>query len=152
MKQIYYLAALLMAGLFCAGCVPERITASPGATGVVLDASTHDALPGATVVMTYSQRPGFMDTEPLTLAEAQTNARPPVAITGTYGQFNIPRQHLWVVKSPLSDWHAYGTLIILKDGYQPMLVPACDTNNDTVARTFLMTAVTNGTVVEAAKR
>lgn len=147
MKHIYYFAALWAAGLSCSGCVPERITASPGATGVVLDANTHDALPGATVVMTYSQRPGFADTEPLTLAEARTNARPPVVITGTYGEFNIPRQHLWVVKSPLSGWHAYGTLVILKDGYEPMLVPASDTNNDTVARTFLMTAVTNGTAV-----
>ena len=140
MKYVCHLAGLLAVGLLCAGCYPQRITTSPGASGVVLDAETHDPLPGAQVVMADSRRRSWPDSTAQSLAEALTNARPPVVITGTNGTFLIPREHLWVINNPMPEWHTYGTLIILKDGYQPALIPVTDlTNGDEAVGMYLLT-------------
>lgn len=139
-KYFCQLTVLAAVGLLCAGCFPQRITDSPAACGVVLDAQTHDPVQGAKVVVAYSARPGWPDLTTPTLVQALTNSRPPLVLTGQYGQFNIPRERILVINSEMSDWNAYGTLVIWHDGYQPALIPVSDTNNvDVVAKTFYLT-------------
>src|SRR5580693_8028510 len=125
MKSVYYIAAIVVAGLLCAGC---RITSSPAACGVVLDSKTHEPVSGAQVAVAYSEQPGSQDLSVPVFDWAVTNTRPPVVVTGTYGEFNIPRQRIWMM-TPMQDWHAYGTLLILRDGYKMAMIPVSDTNN-----------------------
>ena len=140
MKCFFPFAALLAAVLFCAGCVPQRITASPGANGVVLDADTRAPVRDAQVLMLYSKRPGWPDATMPTLDEARTNIRPPIVVSGNMGEFYLPRERIAVLNEPMPEWHAYGTLVIMRDGYQTQMFPMSDINNtDMMARTFLMT-------------
>ena len=139
MKYICYLAGLLAVGLFCVGCYPQRLSTSPGACGVVMDANTMTAVSGAYVEVANSRRIGWPDNPMPTLDEALTNARPPKVITGTNGDFYIPRQSILVLDTANSDWHGYGTLIVLKDGYLPGLFPISDlTNADEQMTTYLL--------------
>lgn len=139
MKYIYHLAGLFAVALLCAGCYPRQLSTSPGACGAVLDATTLTGVSGAYVEVSNSRRIGWPDDPMPTLDEALTNARPPMVRTGTNGDFYIPRESELILNAAMSDWHAYGTLIILKDGYAPGLFPISDlTNSDERATTYLL--------------
>lgn len=140
MKHVYHMAGLLAAGVLCAGCYPQRVASRPGVSGMVLDAQTHAAVVGAQVVIADSRITDRRDLDTPTLESALTNARPPIVVTDRNGEFCIPEESLWVVNNPMPDWQAYGTLIIVHDGYQPALIPVSSaTNSDQAMAMFLLT-------------
>jgi hypothetical protein len=143
MKYVYHLAALSAVALLCAGCYyPRQMTTSPGASGEVLDAKTLTGVSGAYVEVSNSRRVGWQDDPAPTLDEALANARTPSVKTGTNGDFYIPRESVLILNSSMEDWHAYGTLIILKDGYAPGLFPISDVSNlDEQSTTYLLKRV-----------
>ena len=109
---------------------------------MVLDATTLSGVKGAYVEVSNSRRIGWPDDAVPTLDAALTNARPPMVTTGTNGDFYIPRQSVMILDASASEWHAYGTLIILKDGYAPGLFPISDVSNlDEQATTYLLKPV-----------
>ena len=144
MKQIHYIYGLAVMALVCTGCWPEHVTSSPAACGVVLDAKTYQPVSGARVAMSRTWDEYWSDLNPPLLEHCITNVRYPVDITGTNGQFSIPREHVWVIMYPTPMWHAYGALVILHDGYQPGLVPMSNVGNmDEKPRKFLLTPIQN---------
>jgi hypothetical protein len=109
MKQHYAMDRAFSMGCNPTGLLPcsttnneinFAITSSPGASGMVLDAQTHAAISGAQVVVSRSWPRERPDYSPSTLANALTNTRPPLIITGTNGRFSIPRQHEWILYVP----------------------------------------------------
>jgi hypothetical protein len=139
MKYIYHWVVLSAVAVLCAGCYPQRLSTSPGASGVVLDATTLRAVSGAYVEVSNSRRIGWKDEAMPTLDAALTNARPPMVTTGINGDFFIPRESVLALNAAAEDWHAYGTLIILHNGYAPGLFPISDqTNSDEQATTYLL--------------
>jgi hypothetical protein len=142
MKYIYHLAGLSAVAWLCAGCYPRQMSTCPGASGEVLDAKTLTAVSGAYVEVSSSRRIGWQDDPAPTLNEALANARTPSVMTGTNGNFYIPRESILILNSSMQDWHAYGTLIVLKNGYAPGLFPISDVSNlDEQATTYLLKPV-----------
>lgn len=140
MKAIFYSVAVLAMALVCSGCYPQHVVSSPGAEGFVRDAKTGDPIAGAKVGISRTWQAYWSDLNPPTLDEVITNVRSPVVITDTNGGFSIPPEHLWVRTSPMPTWHAYGTLIIQDDGYQPDIIPISDVNGaDEQSKTYLLT-------------
>jgi hypothetical protein len=130
MKRVYPPAGLLALALLCAGCWPARITSSPAARGVVLDFHTQKPVGGAKVQMSYSWNVVWNLNNPPPLAEVLSNARPPLIITGTNGEFSIPRKHRWVIMYPTPAWFTPGMLVIQRDGYKTEMFPSDDINNE----------------------
>jgi hypothetical protein len=142
MNRIGYFAALIIVALCCTGCWPEHITSSPAAEGMVIDAKTREAVCGAHVQMSYVWRAYWSDINPPALSDVITNVRPPLVMTDTNGDFAIPREHVWVIMYPLPEWETHGSLIILKDGYEPAIIPVSNVHNaDLQGQTYELTPV-----------
>jgi hypothetical protein len=140
MKGLRHLTVLAALSLLCTGCWPARVTSSPAARGVVLDAKTHAAVCGARVVMSRSV--SEYSWSPVTLAEALTNTRPPLVITGTNGGFSIPRAHQWMLMCPMGQSLTLGTLVIQKQGYEPAVIGVDDLGNgDKQPQRFFLTPI-----------
>ena len=130
MKRIHSLAGLFALTLLCAGCWPARVTSSPAARGVVLDFETEKPISGAKVQMSDSWNPMWNMNNPPQLAEVLSKARPPLVITGTNGEFSIPRKHKWVIMYPTPAWFTPGMLVIQRDGYKTEFFPSDDMGNE----------------------
>ncbi|HSY44360.1 MAG TPA: hypothetical protein VK811_10660 [Candidatus Acidoferrum sp.] len=142
MKTIYYFAGLVTVMLLCTGCWPARITSSPAAWGYVMDAKTHEPIVGAKAEMSYTWRAYWSDLNPPQLSDLLANPRPPFVTSDTNGQFFIPREREWVMMSLPVDFNAYGTLVILQNGYKPGMFPASTKGNqDKQPQRFFLTPV-----------
>ena len=119
MMRSSYILGLLFVSLFCSGCLPWRVTGSPGASGVVLDAKTYATIGGAQAVIYRSYA--------FTAADHSyfpTNARPPFVTTSKDGKFSIPRERKWSLYFPLAEQRAptFSILMVKHDGYQPAII------------------------------
>jgi hypothetical protein len=123
MKRVLFFPSLLLVGLFCTGCWPLHITSSPGASGIVLDRQTRQAVSGAQVVVSRTWQREWPNYGLPTLDEALENTRPPLVVTGSNGQFFIPPERKWIMAYPPPGGPARGTLIVRQAGYAPALVP-----------------------------
>jgi hypothetical protein len=109
---------ILTFGWLCAGCIPLRFTTSPGATGRVVDASTHSPLSGAEVAISRSTYP------PESADKAFGNARSPVVMSQGAGSFSVPperRLDLYFV--PLDVFPRFGLLVVKCPGYETTCIP-----------------------------
>lgn len=112
-------------GLFClaigfslSGCLPLRYNASPGVSGVLVDAERHLPIAGAEVVVSQLIYP------PPSAEAAFTNSRPPVVTSDTDGHFLIPAERRWdFFVIPIDVFPRFGLLVVKRDGYEPMTVP-----------------------------
>jgi hypothetical protein len=113
-------------GLFClliivwvnAGCVPIRFTTSPGASGRIVDASTHAPVSGAEIVISRSTYP------PESADGAFTNSRPPTVMSREAGQFSVPQERrLDLYCVPADFFPRFGLLVIRCPGYETTCVP-----------------------------
>lgn len=60
---------------------------------------------------------------PPALSNALADIRPPIVITGDDGRFSIPSQKRWgLYIMPMDVFPPQGTLIVTKDGYEPLMV------------------------------
>ncbi len=111
----------LVACLCSSGCLIqiEHNATSPGARGVVLDADSRAPLSGAEVVISR-----LWDIPLPSVADALTNTRPPVVVTGKRGRFCIRPEWHWDVIGPLVERFREpgGTLIVQRAGYEPAAV------------------------------
>jgi hypothetical protein len=130
MKRVHCFLSLAVVGLFCAGCVPTHIISSPGASGIVIDRKTRQAVAGAQVAISRSWRRDWPEYGPPTLDEALQNTRPPIVVTGTNGHFLIPPERSWIMDFPPPEGTARGTLVVGRDGYNPAMVPLTETLRD----------------------
>jgi hypothetical protein len=113
-ESLFYLAI----GVSLSGCLPLRYNASPGASGVVVDAERHSPIAGAEVVVSQLIYP------PTSAEAAFTNSRPPVVTTDTVGHFSIPAERRWdFFVIPIDVFPRFGLLVVKRDGYEPMTVP-----------------------------
>lgn len=138
-KNLLWLAGL---GLLCSGCWPMRFATSPGASGVVRDAVTHEPIASATVGvsdvyfrytyppatpdgqtgMSDSERDAYVRAHKVfpTLSEAIAKIRPPVVVTGPDGHFKVPPIEVWgLYIMPMDVFPRYATLVVRGDGYEP---------------------------------
>jgi hypothetical protein len=102
----------------CTGCVPIRFTTSPGASGRIVDSSTHSPLSGAEVVISRSTYP------PDSAEKAFANNRPPMVMSREGGRFSVPlerRLDLYFV--PLDAFPRFGLLVVRCQGYETTCVP-----------------------------
>jgi hypothetical protein len=121
MKRIHYFLACITIGLFCTGCWPLRLTTSPGASGVVVDARTHAAISGAQVVVCRSD---FLPAQSSPVADTLKNARPPQVVTRANGRFSIRREHRWIIYFPSPMMApATGQLVVRREGYETVMLP-----------------------------
>ena len=137
MKRVRCFAGLILAGLFCASCLPAHVISSPGASGFVLDRKTRQAVAGAQVAVSRAWQRTWPDYGPPTLDEAIDDTRPPMVVTGTNGHFSIPPERSWVFDYPTQEGHALGTLVVARDGYSPAMVPLMEGVNDQVGTVLL---------------
>lgn len=101
-----------------AGCVPIRFTTSPGAAGRIIDASTHNAVSGAEIVVSRSTYP------PSSPDGAFTNSRPPVVMSSDAGRFNVPlERRLDLYFLPVDVFPRFGLLVVRHQGYETTCVP-----------------------------
>jgi hypothetical protein len=113
-----FLLILLVAGSLCTGCIPLKFTTSPGATGTVVDATTHAPITGAEVLISRSTYP------PSSPDAAFTNSRPPLVMSQTNGQFAVPSQRrLDFYVLPVDVFPRFGLLVIKTPGYETTCVP-----------------------------
>jgi len=104
--------------LSVSGCLPLRFNASPGASGVVVDADRHSPIAGAEVVVSELIYP------PPSAEAAFTNSRPPVVTTDTAGHFSIPAERRWdFFVIPIDVFPRFGLLVVKRDGYESITVP-----------------------------
>jgi hypothetical protein len=104
--------------LLVSGCLPLPYNASPGASGVVLDAKRRAPIVGAEVVVSELIYP------PPSAEAAFTNSRPPVVTTDTAGHFSVPAERRWdFFVVPIDIFPRFGLLVVKCDGYQPLTVP-----------------------------
>jgi hypothetical protein len=121
MNRIHHSLSLVAVGLLGTGCWPLRITSSPGASGIVVDAQTHAAIGGAQAVVCRSS---IWGPSPQSVAEALTNARPPRVVTRADGRFSIRPEHRWIIYFPEPAVPpAAGQLVVRRQGYEPVLLP-----------------------------
>jgi hypothetical protein len=109
---------LLMSGWLGSGCVPLRFTTSPGASGRVVDATTHAAISGAAVLVSRSTYP------PDSPDKAFSNGRSPTVMSREGGQFSVPlerRFDLYFV--PVDVFPRFGLLVVKRQGYETTCVP-----------------------------
>ncbi len=112
--RLHYLFCGAVLVTLCTGCWPVRITSSPGASGIVLDAKTHAPITGAEAVMLRAE---------LGETPQMENARPPVAVTGNDGRFCIPRERKWILYSISPGLPpATGILAIRHEDYQTKFI------------------------------
>jgi hypothetical protein len=108
----------VLVGLMCAGCIPIRFTTSPGATGKIVDASTHVPLSGAEVLISRATYP------PTSPDAAFTNSRPPTVMSQESGRFSVPHERrvdLFFV--PVDFFPRFGLLVVKREGYETTCVP-----------------------------
>jgi hypothetical protein len=135
MKLFRRFSGLIALCLLCSGCWPMRFTASPGATGMVLDAHSHVPIAGAEVFVSRARYTLPLVTNSVTgeieavgctvdqlvppsLSAAVTNARPPIVITGSDGRFSIPPLKRWgIYVVPMDVFAPKGTLVVRREGY-----------------------------------
>src|SRR5215468_7004869 len=104
-------------GLSFSGCLPLRYNASPGASGVVVDAERHSPIAGAEVVVSQLIYP------PPSAEAAFTNNRPPIVITDTAGHFSVPPERRWdFFVVPIDVFPRFGLLVVKREGYESMTV------------------------------
>ena len=118
-KPATCLTVATFSGLFlCAACVPIKFTTSPGATGKIVDASTHTPINGAEVLVSRSTYP------PPSADAAFTNSRPPVVMSGENGQFSVPSQRrVDLYFLPVDIFPRFGLLVVKHQGYETTCVP-----------------------------
>jgi hypothetical protein len=105
-------------GWFGAACVPIRFTTSPGATGRVVDARTHEPLGGAEVLISRSTYP------PSSPDAAFTNSRPPTVMSRETGQFSVPFERRFdLYFLPVDAFPRFGLLVVRHLGYETTCVP-----------------------------
>jgi hypothetical protein len=115
---LWSLSSLVLLAWFCSSCVPLRFTTSPGATGRIVDATTHAPVTGAEVVVSRSTYP------PSSADGAFTNSRPPTVMSSEMGRFNVPlerRLDLYFV--PVDIFPRFGLLVVKRQGYRTACVP-----------------------------
>jgi hypothetical protein len=136
-KKVRHLLSLFALGLLCTGCWPLRLTSSPGASGVLVDAQTHWPISGATAVV-CNPLPSPFEADWPTFAAALTNARPPQVISDKGGTFFIPPKHQWAIYHPMPTLApARGYLIVRQDGYEPKMIGICTNGTENVGTVFL---------------
>jgi hypothetical protein len=137
MKKVHHLLSLFAVGLLCTGCWPLRLTTSPGASGVLVDAQTHSPISGAKAVVCYPL-PSPFETDWPTFQAALTNTRPPLVISGNDGRFFIPPEHRWVLYHPMPMLApALGFLVVRRDGYEPDMIHLVTDGTENVGTVFL---------------
>jgi hypothetical protein len=100
------------------GCVPIRFTTSPGATGRIVDASTHAPISGAEIVISRSTYP------PESPEKAFVNNRPPMVMSREAGQFSVPlERRLDFYFLPIDVFPRFGLVVIRCQGYETTCVP-----------------------------
>jgi hypothetical protein len=112
------LLSVLFVVWLCTGCVPMRFTTSPGASGKIVDASSHSPLSGAEIVISRSTYP------PDSADKAFANRRPPIVMSREGGLFSVPlerRLDLYFV--PLDAFPRFGLLVVKCQGYETTCVP-----------------------------
>src|SRR6266699_1820583 len=116
--------------LLLSGCIPFTFTRSPGASGVIIDASTGQPLADAEVFMSHAtyNLPRTIDPKtgkvtyltgttteqlvPPDFEEALRQYRPRAIIPGSAGRFSIPAQRRWgLFFAGLDVIPPYGTLV-----------------------------------------
>jgi len=113
-----YFLLILVLGLAGAGCVPLRFTTSPGATGRIVDSTTHEPIDGAEVVVSRSTYP------PSSADGAFTNSRPPTVMSNDRGQFSVPfERRLDLYFLPVDAFPRFGLLVVRHQGYETACVP-----------------------------
>jgi len=101
-----------------AACIPLRFTTSPGATGRVVDAKTHEPLTHAEVIISRSTYP------PSSADAAFTNSRPPTVMSREAGQFTVPlERRLDLYFLPVDAFPRFGLLVVRHPGYETTCVP-----------------------------
>lgn len=110
--------AVLALMLGCGGCIPLRFNTSPGATGRVVDASTHAPISGAEIVISRSTYP------PESGEKAFENRRDPLVLSQQGGSFSIPpERRLDLYCLPVDVFPRFGLLVVRQKGYQIACVP-----------------------------
>jgi len=117
-KRELALGILLIAVSFCPACIPLKFTTSPGASGRVVDASTHAPLSGAQVAISRLTYP------PDSADNAFTNSRSPIVMSQAGGAFSIPpERRLDLYFIPVDAFPRFGLLVIKCPGYETTCVP-----------------------------
>ena len=112
------LLLFLSGALLITGCVPIRFTTSPGASGKIVDASTHSPVSAAEIVISRSTYP------PESPDSAFTNSRPPLVMSLQAGQFSIPlERRLDLFFVPVDFFPRFGLLVVRCQGYETTCVP-----------------------------
>lgn len=112
------LGICLIAVSFCAACIPLKFTTSPGASGRVVDASTHSPLSGAQLAISRSTYP------PDSADQAFTNSRSPIVLSQDGGGFSIPpERRLDIYCIPIDPFPRFGLLVVKCPGYETTCVP-----------------------------
>ena len=121
MKRARCFLCLAVAGLLCAGCYPLRVTTSPGASGIVLDANSLTPISGAeAAVLEWNWQAARNGGHLAVDSNAPPNARAQMAVTQADGRFSIPAEHEWIRYSPSpAMMPAAGELAITRQGYEP---------------------------------
>lgn len=115
---VLHSALFLFSAWLTTGCVPIRFTTSPGATGRIVDASTHAPVSGAEIVISRSTYP------PESLEKAFVNKRPPMVMSREAGQFSVPfERRLDLFFAPIDFFPRFGLLVIRCQGYETRCVP-----------------------------
>ena len=125
-----------------------RFPVSPGASGVIVDQRTHAPLRSAEVAVSYAcstltnmpttsegwneiyqmptaDREKYFRVHTVTpsLSDALVDVRFPILFTGADGRFSIPPQTVWgLYIMPMDIFPRRGTLIVMKDGYEPLML------------------------------
>jgi hypothetical protein len=135
MKNVCHLLSFLAVGLLCTGCWPLRITSSPGASGVLIDAQTRSPISGAEAVVCY---PLWGYAEWPTYQAALTNTRPPQVTSDSDGRFFIAPERRWVLYHPMPELApALGYLVVRRDGYEPDMIRLATNGTENVGIVLL---------------
>jgi hypothetical protein len=110
--------AMLALMLGCTGCIPLKFNTSPGATGRVVDASTHAPISGAELAISRSTYP------PESPEKAFEDRRAPLVLSQQGGSFSIPpERRLDLYCLPVDVFPRFGLLVVRQKGYQTACVP-----------------------------
>jgi hypothetical protein len=117
-RAIEVVPAYLITAWLCTGCAPFPFTTSPGATGKIVDASTHAPIAGAEVAISHSIYP------PESGEKAFENRRAPMVMSREGGQFSVPlERRLDIYCLPIDVFPRFGLLVIKCDGHETTCVP-----------------------------
>lgn len=117
-RTLQIFGGIAMAGCLCAGCVPLRFTAGPGASGTVIDSKTGAPISGAQVAISLCKYP------PPSVDDALAVEREPKVTTDQSGQFSVPADRRWGIYIwPVDSLPEFGLLLVKHDGYEVAQIP-----------------------------